>query len=384
MPSKNHLLKQPFFFLKSSSDIKKHFGALVKNPPPFVALDTEFMRTKTYFPEPCLLQLATKNALYAVDLLATDIDLEPLKNILSNTKTTKVLHAAEQDLEVFVQLFGIVPQPFFDTQIATMFLKPLWMPSYKEAVALFCGAELSKEHQRFDWRTRPLPPHVLQYALDDVRYLVPLYQACLADLASKGRATWMKEEMQHFQVPLQNNTPSPPWRKVKMWQNTVKTRQAFACLKHLAAWRENKAKKNNKTRMRVLHDETLLSLVAMLCDKNPFATKAIEVEKVLSKKAGVAEAKLLYHALFALSIKGDEDLEPLPKGTPLSSSEKKRCAQLKNTFLKRAESLNMHRSFLITQKEIEQMARGKTPERIKKGWRAPFAVATSGSSACLT
>src|SRR5215469_11566836 len=161
---------------------------------PWIAVDTEFMRERTYYPELCLVQVATDEVVACVDPLALP-SLEPLLKLLLDERMVKVLHAARQDLEIFFHLSGKVPQPVFDTQVAARFLGLPDQVGYGAAVQSLLGITLDKSHARTDWARRPLPPAALDYAADDVRHLRELYHRMQAELAARGRADWAGPEL---------------------------------------------------------------------------------------------------------------------------------------------------------------------------------------------
>ena len=140
----------------------------------WIALDTEFLRERTYRPELCLLQIATDNTAVCIDPLALD-NIDPILDVIYNPNITKVLHAASQDLEIFYWLRGSVPVNLFDTQVAAPLLGHQEQIGYGNLVAEMLGINLSKAHSRADWTRRPLPEQQVQYAADDVIYLAQMY-----------------------------------------------------------------------------------------------------------------------------------------------------------------------------------------------------------------
>src|SRR5690242_4323737 len=161
---------------------------------PWIAVDTEFMRERTYYPELCLVQVATDEVVACVDPLALP-SLQPLLEVLLEPKTVKVLHAARQDLEIFYNLTGAVPAPVFDTQVVARFLGHPDQAGYGAVVQSILGVTLDKSHARTDWMRRPLPPAALEYAADDVRHLRHLYKKLEVELDSRGRAGWAEPEL---------------------------------------------------------------------------------------------------------------------------------------------------------------------------------------------
>src|ERR1700722_5706040 len=161
----------------------------------FVAVDTEFMRERTYWPILCLVQVAGPEEAVAIDALAPGLDLAPLLALMNDDTTVKVFHAARQDLEIFFQLSGQVPCPVFDTQIAGMVCGFGDSASYETLVKRLAGATLDKASRFTDWTHRPLTERQLHYALADVVHLRTVYERLLQLLAKNGRAEWFTEEM---------------------------------------------------------------------------------------------------------------------------------------------------------------------------------------------
>src|SRR6202048_5339264 len=161
----------------------------------FVAVDTEFMRERTYWPILCLVQIAGPEEAVAVDALAPGIDLTPLLAFVADESIRKVFHAARQDVEIFFNLSGTVPKPLFDTQIAAMVCGFGDAASYETLVGKLAPASLDKSSRFTDWSRRPLTDRQLRYALADVVHLRTVYDRLQQQLASNGRASWFAEEM---------------------------------------------------------------------------------------------------------------------------------------------------------------------------------------------
>jgi ribonuclease D len=161
----------------------------------FIAIDTEFMRERTYWPILCLVQVAGPQEAAAIDTLMPGIDLAPLMELLANKHTLKVFHAARQDIEIFVNLTGAVPEPLFDTQIAAMVCGFGDAVSYETLVGKLARAPLDKSSRFTDWSHRPLSERQIRYALDDVVYLRTVYEKLQQKLAENGRTAWFAEEM---------------------------------------------------------------------------------------------------------------------------------------------------------------------------------------------
>lgn len=228
---------------------------------PYITVDTEFMREKTYFAKLCLLQISGPDRdAAAVDVLAgeEDLDLSPVWALFANPNIVKVFHAARQDLEIIYQLSGALPTPLFDTQIAAMVCGYGDQVGYESLVNDICKAKADKSSQFTDWTHRPLSQKQISYALNDVIFLKTIYEELKARLDRKGRNDWVLEETENLLDPgLYQFPPEDAWKRLKL--RSPKPRD-LAVLKELAAWREMESQKKDVPRGRILKDETLLDL----------------------------------------------------------------------------------------------------------------------------
>jgi ribonuclease D len=225
----------------------------------FVTLDTEFMRDRTYWPKLCLIQAAGENDIAAIDPLAPGMDLEPLLELLRNHAITKVFHAARQDIEIFYHMAKAVPSPIADTQVMASVCGHGEAASYENLVSRLAGGRIDKSSRFTDWAQRPLSEKQLSYAIDDVRYLRPVYEKLLAQVNEKGRAGWIEEDMAVLENPVTYQLhPENAWKRLKM---RIEKPKQFAILRDLAAWREEEAQKIDVPRSRVLRDEALSEIV---------------------------------------------------------------------------------------------------------------------------
>ncbi len=227
---------------------------------PFVALDTEFMRDRTYWPKLCLVQIAGQNRFAAIDPMAPGIDLAPLFALMANPAVVKVFHACRQDVEIFYHLSGAIPTPLFDTQLAAMVCGYGEEVGYETLVTRVAKARIDKSSRFTDWSRRPLSPQQLDYALGDVTHLRVIYQKLEAQLRQTGRTGWVAQELAGLTDP--NTYEQPPedaWRRIK-----VRSRDSrfLAIVRALAAWREQEAQRRDLPRNRVLRDDLLLELAA--------------------------------------------------------------------------------------------------------------------------
>jgi ribonuclease D len=251
----------------------------------FIAIDTEFMRERTYWPVLCLVQVAGPEEAAAVDTMAPGIELAPLLELLADKRILKVFHAARQDVEIFVDLTAAVPEPLFDTQIAAMVCGFGDAVSYETLVAKLARAPLDKSSRYTDWSHRPLTERQIRYALDDVVHLRTVYDRLQQKLAENGRATWFAEEMAALVDPaLYRNDPADAWRRFRL-RGRIDQR-SFGVLREVAAWREAAAQQRNLPRGRLIKDEAVLEIAAHV----PRSIEALARTRSLGK--GVAEGRL--------------------------------------------------------------------------------------------
>jgi len=222
----------------------------------WIALDTEFMRTRTYYARLCLVQVATPEVIACVDTVTLPT-VEPLLEVIYAPDTLKVIHAARQDLEVFADIRGAPPAPVFDTQVAASLCGYDDQIGYGALVESITGHKLPKLHTRADWEARPLPEEQLHYAEDDVRYLRDVYTTLSRRLDELGRAAWLTEECAALTDPrLYRNDPRDAFRRLKQGYSLPPAAQPL--LQELAAWREHTAQQHNLPRGWVASDAALI------------------------------------------------------------------------------------------------------------------------------
>ncbi|HET9354858.1 MAG TPA: ribonuclease D [Sphingomicrobium sp.] len=228
---------------------------------PFVAVDTEFMRENSYWPDLCLIQIASTEEAAAIDPKAEGIDLKPLLDLLvDNENVLKVFHAGGQDLEIVHNYTGKVPVPLFDTQIAAMALGFGEQVGYSGLVESMLGHSLDKGARFTDWSRRPLDKRQIDYAIADVTHLATIFPRMVDKLRKNGRGDWLDEEMERLADPSSFAfAPEEAWKRLKI---PGRNPQLLGRLKALAAWREREARSKNLPRGRIIKDDTLGELAA--------------------------------------------------------------------------------------------------------------------------
>lgn len=247
-------------FIDSAGHLARFCDTLAGEP--WLALDTEFIRERTYYPRLCLIQVATTSSIACIDPLALE-DLRPLLERLYDPDCLKVLHAGGQDLEIFHHLVGRPPAPVFDTQIAATLLGHGEQIGYASLVRAELGIDLDKAHTRTDWSQRPLDAAQLEYAADDVRHLRTLYQHLRQRLAELGRLEWLDAEFSELVDPDRYRPePADAWRRVK--GHSALRGVQLAVLAALAEWRERQAMNSDRPRKWILSDEVMLDLARQM------------------------------------------------------------------------------------------------------------------------
>ncbi len=378
----------------------------------WIALDTEFLRERTYYARLCLIQIGTPALVACIDPLALE-SLEPLHALLEDARLRKVLHAARQDLEVFHDLRragtrqcaahgcanaasagsaraarerhdsrdgggratpgavaedagsdrGVVPAPLFDTQIAAAYLGYDDQIGYAALVTAITGVALAKAHTRADWSVRPLSAAQIQYAEDDVRYLVPVYETLHERLSLAGRLAWVEDDCARLTEPaLYAADPAEAWRRLRGGAELPAANQQM--LRALAAFREQTAQARNLPRGWVLRDEVLVEL----------ARSAPQARAELAAIHGLEDgARQRWGDGLLACIEQGRRAEPLPlweRRTPPTPEQNALGKRLMETVRAVAHEHGLSPALLATRRDLEKLVRGADPGQVLRGWRA--------------
>jgi ribonuclease D len=333
----------------------------------FVAVDTEFMRENTYWPDLCLFQVANGEEAAAIDPKAEGMDLTPLLNLLVNNEhVLKVFHAGGQDIEIIFNLSGGTPHPLFDTQIAAMALGLGEQVGYQNLVEALLGRSLDKGARFTDWARRPLDRRQIDYAIGDVTHLAELFPKMLDRLRRTNRGNWLDQEMERISDPANYiNDPALAWKKVK-----IQSRKAdvLGRLKALAAWRELEARSKNLPRGRIMKDETLADV----------ALHPPSDQEALGKVRGLSPAwrgndigARMMEALANADPLPPTEMPPRDDRGPGLGREGALVADLLKLLLKiRARESNVAPRLVARSEELELLAAGRREGlTILQGWR---------------
>jgi ribonuclease D len=325
-----------------------------------IGLDTEFLRERTYRAELCLLQVSAESDARCVDPLALP-DLTPLARTLTAPSTMKIMHASRQDIEVLLPVTGLV-RPVFDTQIAAALTGLPAQVGYAELVRRLLGRELPKTHTRTDWSRRPLSPEQIEYALDDVRYLLPLKLLLEERLEKLGRSGWLAEELTALDDERSFSTePEQAWQRIKGLRGLDDERLRLA--RQLAAWRERRAIERNRPRGWILDDVALREIVLQVPRSTQALTAIAEVPPGVVKHCG---NELLACVRAADIADPPPALQSRTRPDPLKTALVKKLAALNQAI---AADLGLSPEILATRRDLEQLAEGRHDVAVLKGWR---------------
>ena len=329
-----------------------------------VAIDTEFIRESTYYPQLCLVQLAAGEHHFAVDPLSENIELTSLFEMLDDSNIIKVFHAGRQDIEIFVHLTGKVPKPIFDTQIAAMVVGLGDQAGYDKLVQYYLNIEIDKSSRFTDWSARPLSERQIKYALDDVIHLEKIYHIMHYELTNNKRLSWLEDELSALtQISLYKASPDDAWKKLK-----VRSYKAdfLNRLKFLASWREQRAILKNIPRNRIVRDETLIDIAGT----NP---KTVSKFGVIRGFPGGSTGKLVPEILQTLASAEKSPREKWPKVKIDFRKDKAPLATLEllRVLLKHVtESENIAPKLLASAEDLDALARNHNADiKLLKGWR---------------
>lgn len=325
-----------------------------------LAVDTEFVRESTYYPRPCLLQLAWHDRLALVDLLKLGT-AAPLKEILFQQGTLKIFHAARQDLELFFSMSGHVPAPVYDTQIAGALLGYPDQSGYGSLVQEILGISLQKGHARTDWSRRPLSEDQLRYAAEDVHYLLPMYRKLETRLGELGRQSWCREMSAELTEPsLYRPDPDSAWSRVRNWRQLGGV--ALARLQALAAWREEQAVARDRPRKWILADAGLIELAR----ENPRSESELarlSIPPAVRRRQGASILRRLE------AVPADAEPHGVSPETRLTRNETRLVSSLGQVVDETARRKSIAAPALATRAELRALVAGQRELRILRGWR---------------
>lgn len=329
-----------------------------------LAVDTEFIREKTYWPRLCLIQLGTEEQSVAVDPFRVR-NLQPLTELFADERIMKLFHAASQDMEIIYRELGVVPRPVFDTQIAASLISDTLQIGYGSLVMSECNVKLRKADSFTDWSRRPLAPSQIDYALDDVIYLPKLYRSLTAKLSAMGRLSWLDRDFAELSDEARYEI-NPQERFLRLKRVNQLSRRQLCIARDVAAWREELAMERNVPRKWILTDEQLVEI----CKREPRTLDELLMVRGVSSTLGMGNArKVLGLCIKALSMP-EEAWPELPR-PPKSEPNVDVQVELLNALVKlRAKENDVAYAVLTSHGDLAKIARGHYEDAdVLKGWR---------------
>jgi len=328
-----------------------------------IAIDTEFARERTYFPHIGLIQIAGNGQIACIDPLAFDVKPQ-LSELLLNNSITKVFHACQQDLEVLQLTLDENPCPLFDTQVATALMNDDHQISYARLVEKELDIQLPKSETRTDWLKRPLTKAQLEYAADDVRYLLSLYKQQLGELEALKRSQWMREECDRLCSTTRNGQDelSDCWIRVKGKERLRGIE--LAVLQEVAIWREQQAIAKDMTRRRILPDDHVVQIAVQQPKNISELTRIGHIRKLFS----MSELESLSETICSACGKAESEWPSL-KRRQLTQDQSAALSAVLDALGKKASELGISQGILCNRKDAEKLVLGKRDLQVLRGWR---------------
>lgn len=336
---------------------------------PYVTIDTEFLRERTYYSQLCLIQLAYPGdgpeTAVLIDPLSPDLDLAPLYALFQNRDVTKVFHAARQDLEIFFVDKQIFPEPFFDTQVAAMVCGFGEQVGYETLVRKIAKSDLDKSSRFTDWSRRPLTKRQQDYALADVTHLRQIYEYLSRRLEETDRRDWVEEELGVLIAPETYIVDVDlVWRRVKTRNTSPKF---LAIVRELAKYREITAQTRNVPRNRILKDDAIVELAGL----KPKSVQDLSATRLLLREARKGEVADGIVAAVARGLEADPATYPRPPASLPRKQGAEGVSELLRVLLKaRSEQSNVAQKLIATSADLDRLAADDDPDiPAVRGWR---------------
>jgi ribonuclease D len=335
---------------------------------PRLALDTEFVRERQYYPQLEILQVATEDVQAIIDYRALQT-LDPFTTLLDDPRTLKIMHAGYQDLEIFFNLTGKGSSPIFDTQVAAAMVGLGAQVGYARLVESLLGVSLRKLETLTDWSRRPLSRAQLEYALDDVRYLLPLHEKLAGTLEELGRTAWLEEEWAAMADPdnYRRVHPRDAWRRVQ-GVNRLRPKE-LSVLRELAEWRERLGSSENRTPGHIIRDNILVEIVR----RAPEDATGLQQIRGMHRRDVDRYARPLLEAVRRGKALPREEWPHLPKRASLTDQESSLVNLMQAWLRARADELNIAVNYLATASELRDLVSSAPRDRkespVLHGWR---------------
>ncbi len=352
-------------YIDSSAQLAEFCGKI--NNAGYCAIDTEFVREKTYYAVLALIQVASEKHMACIDPLTID-NFDPFIALIKNRDLLKVFHSPSQDLEILFQRFSCMPQPVFDTQLAAAVLGYDHQIGYADLVNQITGIKLEKKHTRANWSRRPLAGVEINYAMDDVRYLLPVYQTLKTELEDKKRYAWIEKDLlamtsiSNYQIET-----ADLWRRLKGVQKLRGVELQIA--RHLCQWREQMAQQKNLPRRWVVKDDLIIEISRLKPSKVIDLDSIREINEKFIEKHGNRILQIVATAQDTPTLKWP--LHDVKQSLSTSQQALGDCLMALCRII--AEDNQIAVATLATRKDIDNLITDRKNSRLSQGWRFSLA-----------
>ncbi|MBI5462159.1 MAG: ribonuclease D [Gammaproteobacteria bacterium] len=359
-------LSDPYVFVERDDQLHAFCARVARAE--WLTVDTEFLREKTYYPQLCLIQVASPTEVACIDPQKLG-SLDPLVALFANPDILKIFHAARQDLELFWHSHRMLPAPLFDTQVAAPLLGYSEQMGYASLVKERLGIDIDKSETRTDWSRRPLTQSQLDYAAADVRHLAELFPKLRDELQQRGRLDWLVDDFAVLTDPATyENHPEQAWRRLRGLQKFRGS--ALSCAQALAAWREQRAQQENRPRKWVLDDDALMTLARIKVQS------VADLKRVRGLPPPVIDryGEQLIALLDAARQKTPEPLPDYERPDALSEDQEAAVDVLTGVLRQLAVAQTLNSTSIASRKDLQELVRGERAHSpLLRGWRRGIA-----------
>ncbi len=330
---------------------------------PFLALDTEFLRERTYYPKLALIQVANDTSTYVIDPLVLG-DLDAFFSLINNPDITKVLHSARQDYEIFFHLQGKLPAPIFDTQIAASLLGYGEQIGYANLIKSLLNIDVDKSQTRTDWTRRPLNNKQLAYAASDVIHLAEVYPMMLNKLEELGRTDWLDDDFNQLTKPETFQVDKRTmWKKIKS-ANRLPAKK-LSIVQELTDWRESRAIELNRPRKHVLSDDVIVDIA----NQQPSSTAELKQIRQINPRLNDQELKQLLTCIDTGRNKPEAEWPRFERAHKPSAEQAVIVDVLSVIVQMNAAQNQISPAFICNKKDLVHIVTGATDSPLYQGWR---------------
>jgi ribonuclease D len=350
-------------YIRDTQALEAALPALAASP--VLAIDTEFMREKTYYARLCLVQIATSDDVYVLDAIALGEDIAHLAAVLAAPNSVKVFHAGSQDIEILLRSTGVTPSPVFDTQIAATLAGFPTQVGYAQLAKDLTGADIDKADTFTNWAARPLSPAQLAYATADVRDLTAIYTLLRDRLEREGRLEWLAADFERLADPA-TYAVDPRAQYLRVKRASSLDRRSLGVLREVAAWRETEAQRRDLPKRWLVSDESLVEIAR----RRPKSTAELMAIRGVNEQAAARNGSGLIAAVTAGEAVAETDLPRIEKRSRMPRDAQPLADVLSAVLRVRAREHGVAPALFASRDELERFAAGdRDGHPLSVGWR---------------